>query len=180
MRAETDRARLEDLMVRFGTEVKGPGRIYLTGGSTAVLYGWRSMTIDVDIKADPEPPGLFEAIVVLKESIGINIELAAPDDFIPALPGWRDRSLFILRSGEIDFLHYDFYAQALAKLERGHARDMDDVDAMLRLALVDVGRLRELFEAIEPELNRYPAIDPVSFRVAVVALRDPPRQPPHR
>jgi hypothetical protein len=31
------------------------GRIYLTGGATALLYGWRSTTIDVDLKANPEP-----------------------------------------------------------------------------------------------------------------------------
>ena len=29
------------------------------------------------------------------------------------------------------FLHYDLYAQALSKLERGHDRDLLDVDEML-------------------------------------------------
>jgi hypothetical protein len=29
---------------------------------------------------------------------------------------------------------------------------------------VEPGRLRELYEAIEPQLHRYPAIDPSSFR----------------
>ncbi len=40
------------------------GRIYLTGGATAVLYGWREMTININLKPDPEPPGLFEALAV--------------------------------------------------------------------------------------------------------------------
>ena len=31
----------------------------------------------------------------------------------------------------------------------------------------EAGRARELFAQIEPQLIRYPAIDPVSFRVAV-------------
>lgn len=116
-------------MAALGKAVSGPGRIYLTGGATAVLYDWRQSTIDIDMKADPEPAGLFEAIVILKETLAINIELAAPDDFIPALPGWRERSLFITRSGELDFLHYDPYAQVLSKVERGHARDLQDVEA---------------------------------------------------
>jgi hypothetical protein len=88
------------------------------------------------------------------------------------VPGWRDRSLFIIREGVVDFHHYDFYAQALAKIERGHARDRDDVMRMVETGLVKPSRLLELFEAIEPELFRYAAIDPASFRRAVAdALR---------
>ena len=56
-------------MEALGQRVKGPGTIYLTGGATALLFGWRAKTIDVDIKADPEPRGLFEAIAELKESL---------------------------------------------------------------------------------------------------------------
>ena len=42
---------------------------------------------------------------------------------------------------------------------------------MLASGLVKPARLRELFEAIEPELYRYPAIDPSVFRRKVdVAL----------
>ena len=51
----------------LGQRVKGPRTIYLTGGATALLFGWRAKTIDLDIKADPEPRGLFEAIAELKE-----------------------------------------------------------------------------------------------------------------
>jgi hypothetical protein len=64
----------------------------------------------------------------------------------------------------VTFLHYDLYAQALSKLERGHDRDLLDVDEMLTRGLVERDRLRELFAEIEPELYRYPAIDPPSFR----------------
>lgn len=62
------------------------------------------------------------------------------------------------------FLHYDLYAQALAKLERGHDRDLDDVREMLARGLVERDLLRGFFAEIEPELYRYPAIDPASFR----------------
>jgi len=60
--ADSDKAKLEEFMEALGQRVKGPGTIYLTGGASALLFGWRAKTIDVDIKADPEPRGLFEAI----------------------------------------------------------------------------------------------------------------------
>ena len=64
---------------------------------------------------------------ILKDRLDVNIELASPDDFIPALPGWQERSTFIAQVGKVTFLHYDFYAQALAKIERGHDFDLSDV-----------------------------------------------------
>ena len=67
----------------------------------------------------------------------------------------------------MDFYHYDFYAQALSKLERGHARDLADVSAMLARGLINSARLLELFENIRPVLIRYPAIDIPSFDQSV-------------
>ena len=72
MRAETDKAKLESFMAAVGRQVRGPGRIYLTGGATALLQGWRAMTIDVDVKPDPEPAGFFEAIARLKDELDLN------------------------------------------------------------------------------------------------------------
>ena len=164
MRGTTDAGKVRELMRRLGEEARGAGRIYLVGGSSAVLLGWRAATVDVDFKLDPEPPGVFEAVARAKTALGINVELAAPDDFIPALPGWRDRSRFIVRYGAVDFFHYDFYAQALAKIERGHEQDVRDVEALHRLELIEPARLTALFEAIEPDMVRYPALDPGSFR----------------
>jgi hypothetical protein len=63
--------------------------------------------------------------------------------------------------------NFDFYSQALSKIERGFEQDLEDVAAMLRDELVEPGQLRELFTEIEPSLFRYPAIDPVSFRAKV-------------
>ena len=40
---------------------------------------------------------------------------------------------------------------------------------MIERALVEPVRLQELYEAIEPELYRYPAIDPPVFRRKVEA-----------
>ncbi len=167
MRLETDKIKIESFMAAMGKQVRSKGCIYLTGGATAVLHGWRTMTIDIDIKPDPEPAGLFEAIALLKEELDINVELASPDQFIPALPGWRERSLFIATHGLIEFFHYDPYGQALAKLQRGHERDLQDIQSLLRHGLIQMDRLRDLFDAIEPQLIRYPAIDPAAFRATV-------------
>lgn len=170
MRAATDAAKIRQFMAALGASACGAGCIYLTGGATALLHGWRSGTVDVDLKADPEPAGFFEAIAKLKESLDVNVELAAPDQFIPEVPGWRERSPLIARHGAVEFRHYDFYSQALAKLQRGHERDLVDVTAMLSAGLVQPARLRELFAAIEPALIRYPAISPADFRAAVEAF----------
>lgn len=167
MRSETDKLKLAAFMVALGKATTGPGRIYLTGGATAVWHGWRAMTIDIDLKPDPEPAGFFEALAQLKNVLDINIELAAPDEFIPPLPGWRERSLFIERQGLIDFYHYDAYSQALAKIQRGHPRDLDDVTAMIKAGLVRLEQLPQWFAEIEPQLLRFPAIDPAAFRAAV-------------
>ena len=43
-------------------------------------------------------------------------------------------------------------------------QDLGDVRELIERGLVEPTRLRELFEAIEPQLFRYPAIDPPSFR----------------
>jgi hypothetical protein len=72
--------------------------------------------------------------------------------------------LFIERWAPVSYYHYDPYAQALAKIERGHAKDLDDVAQLLMRGLVEPRRLRELFTAIETRLHRYPAVDPASFR----------------
>jgi hypothetical protein len=137
-------------MEALGRRVKGPGTIYLTGGATALLYGWREKTIDVDIKADPEPLGLFEAIAELKESLDANVELASPDLFIPEVAGWRERSEFICRVGQVDFRHFDFYSQALAKLERAHERDLLDVRAFVQHGFGRLQKVQRFFSGYAP------------------------------
>jgi len=81
----------------------------------------------------------------------------------------------IARHGLIDFFHYDLYSQALSKLQRRHDRDLIDVRALRTRNLIQPDRLRELFAAIESQLIRYPAINPVSFRTAVMEFCDEER-----
>ena len=169
MRRLAEGARIRRLMQALGAAATAEARVYFTGGATAVLEGWRPTTVDVDLLIVPDRDEILRAVPALKEDLELNIERASPADFIPELPGWEDRSRFIAREGLVSFFHYDFYAQALAKIERGHAQDAADVAAMLERGLIEPGRLRELFDAIEPSLYRYPAIDPKSFRRALEA-----------
>jgi hypothetical protein len=170
MRAAVTSERMREFMRALATESRGEGHVYLTGGASAVLLDWRESTVDIDIKIIPDDPRVLRVIPALKERLDINVEQASPDDFIPELPGWRERSPFIAREGKLSFHHYDFYAQCLAKLERGHAKDLLDAQQMIDANLVDVSRLREFYDAIEPELWRYTAIHPPSFRAKVEAF----------
>ena len=140
---------------------------YLAGGASAVIVGWRNATVDIDVLFAPENDQLLRAIPDLKELLEVNVELAFPGHFVPMPGGWEDRSAFVERVGTVTFRNVDFYAQALAKLERGHDRDLADVEAMISLELVDRGRLRAFFTEIEADLYRFPAIDPAAFRSAL-------------
>lgn len=157
-------------MRALGREASAPAHVYFTGGATAVLLGWRAATIDVDIKIVPESDAVLRAIPRLKESLDLNVELASPDHFIPVKDDWAERSAVVGQEGRLTFRHFDLYAQALAKIERGHVQDLEDVREMLGRGLVDRRRLAEYFAAIEPQLYRYPAIDPPTFSAAVARV----------
>ncbi len=164
MRERVDDSRIRALARQLGRVAQRPVRLYLTGGATAVVEGWRASTIDVDLRFEPESDELLRALPALKELLDVNIELASPPDFIPELPGWRERSPLLFQEGRIEIHHFDLYSQALSKIERGFEQDLSDVREMLDRGFVEADRLRELYEAIEPELYRYPAIDPAAFR----------------
>ncbi len=167
MRELVTENRLRQFMRELGRAARRPARVYLTGGATAVLGGWRASTIDIDLKLSPEDDALLRAIPALKESLHVNVELASPDDFIQVPPGWEDRSRFVAQEGPLTFLEFDMVSQALAKIERGHAQDREDVAAMLERGLVTRVSIRAAFEAIVPALYRYPALDAAAFRRAV-------------
>ncbi len=175
VRTEADKPKILGLIRELGRLATGAGNVYLVGGSSIVLLdGGRDSTIDVDLKLDPEPPGIFEAIATLKNSLDLNIELSAPDQFIPPLPGWRERSRLIETVGSVGFFHYDFYSQALAKLERSHDRDLRDVQHLIESGLIDRTRLLNYFSAIEGDLIRFPAINADQFKRSVdVTCRQP-------
>lgn len=164
MRREVSVQTLQQFMRELASAARSPGNVYFTGGATALLLGFRGQTIDIDLKLDPEPEGAFEAIAVLKNRLDLNVELASPEDFIPRAADWRERSRLIATLGRVQFFHYDFSLQALAKLERGHAQDLEDVSSLVRGGYVTVEELKSRFAQIEPGLLRYPAIDPGQFK----------------
>lgn len=167
MRRRTDVGALRALLAELGQLAEAPATLYLVGGATAVAYGWRSTTVDIDLYLEPESDQLLQALPALKERLSINIELASPLDFLPELPGWRDRSPFLVQEGPLTVRHFDPHAQALAKLERGFDQDLRDVDAMADRGLLDVSELERLFSAIELSLFRFPAIDATALREEV-------------
>lgn len=140
MRRLASAARIRAFLSQLGSVARSPATAYLTGGSTAVLLGWRESTIDIDLKLVPDSGDLLRALPALKEALEIT-------------------------------RHFDLTAQAVAKLERGHTRDVADVEAMLDRGLVSPAGLLAFLDAIETELYRFPAIDPRT-------LREPSRQPP--
>ena len=173
MREVADRQRIEAFLKALAREATTATDVFLVGGTSAVLVGWRPATIAIDLVMRPEPDAMLRAIPSLKERLKVNVELASPDQFIPVPPGWEDRSPVINRLGQVTFHHYDFAAQALAKIERGHGRDLADVDAMLTRGLISGPEVRATFTRMDPELYRFPAIDPPSFRQAVDAVIPP-------
>jgi hypothetical protein len=163
MRELVTPTRIREFMRRLGEVARTETRIYLTGGATALLFGWRETTVDVDLKIIPESDEVLRALPELKETLHLSVELASPDLFIPPVPGWESRSPFIVREGRVDWHHFDPCSQALSKIERGHERDRVDVAEMLRRGMVEPSALREGFRQIQADLIRYPAVDPKAF-----------------
>lgn len=167
MRPNADVERIRGLVRELARTATEDTTLYLTGGATAVLHGWRESTVDIDLRLEPDSDELLRRMATVKDDLQVNVELASPPDFIPELPGWRERSPFAFSEGRITVRHFDPYSQALSKISRDFELDRADVKAMIEQGLVDPQRLEELFRAIEPELFRYPSIDPGDFRAKV-------------
>lgn len=168
MREPADASRVREFAAELGRVAPAGTKLYLTGGATAVLFGWRKSTVDIDMRFEPESDEVLRALGPLKEKLSLNVELASPADFLPELPGWRERSASRFREGEVEV--YDLYSQALSKIERGFDLDLADVRSMLDSGLVEPKRLLALFEEIEPELFRFPAVDPVRLRARLIEI----------
>lgn len=140
--------------------------VYIVGGGTAVLEGWRAATIDADLCADHDE--VFRDVQEIKERLRLNIEFVRPEQFVPPLAGSDNRHLFIERVGEVDFSHYDPYAQLLSKVVRGFRKDLLDAACFVESGMVDPEEFHELVEAIPASAYaRYPALSPESVRGAV-------------
>lgn len=173
MRQLVDRARLESLLRELGRHAEAPTQLFLVGGSSALLHGWRATTVDVDMRLEPDSGSVARAIPEIKERLAVSIEFASPLDFLPPLPGWRDRCRFLSQEGKLAIFEFDFYSQALAKIERGFETDRADVRSMIAEGLVEPQVLRDLFEAIASECFRFPAVDLKSLEADVARALAP-------
>lgn len=141
-------------------------RVFLVGGGTAVLEGWRESSIDADLYSAEDD--IFRDVQAIKERLGLNVEFARPEDFVPRLEGSEDRHVFIETVGRVSFYHYDPYAQLLSKVVRGFARDLEDARALVRSGFVDPDRFRKLVESIpESVYSKYPRLSSRAVRAAV-------------
>ena len=159
VRRSLTRAGIQALMEELAHSApgRGPYRVYLVGGGTAVHAGWRESTIDADLYSEKE--AVFRDVQAIKERLQINIEFARPEHFVPALAGSDERHVFIATIGKVSFYHYDPYAQLLSKVVRGFNRDMQDAERFLDSGMVDAARFRSLVGAIpEAAYARYPTL----------------------
>jgi Nucleotidyltransferase of unknown function (DUF6036) len=170
LRGEADADGIRRLARELGRVVVPGTRMYITGGATAVLEGWRDSTIDIDVRFEPDSNEALNRIRDLKEELALNVELASPLDFLPPLPGWEERSRFRFRDGNLEVFDFDPYSQAMSKLQRGFELDLEDVKNMVESGQVNPVQLRKMFDAIEPELFRFPAVDPRTLQTAVESL----------
>src|SRR3954464_2971564 len=145
MRDRADAERVRRLAAELGRAVPAGTKMYLTGGATAVLEGWRESTVDIDVRFEPDSDAALRKIAALKEELAVNVELASPLDFLPELPGWRERSRFRFRERNLEVFDFDLYSQALSKLQRGFELDLEDVRAAQQLAqrYAPIAMLRE-------------------------------------
>jgi hypothetical protein len=172
MRADANAERIHGFLRELGRHAGTGDRVYLTGGATAVLIGWRDSTRDVDVRLEGDEDRLLHAIATLKNELDINVELASPLEFLPAPDDWRERSAHVGRFGSLDVFHIAFPLQALAKLQRGFDEDLGDVAAMLERGLTTKRELAETLAAIAPALYRFPSVDADRLTAAVEALTE--------
>lgn len=141
-----------------------------------VYEGFRRQTVDIDISFDVDDrdhSAFVEAVRDLKERLSLIIEEASPAESIPLPSGYRERSPFIGRYGQLEVFHFDLYSTALSKIERGTESDFDDALSLLRSGRIDFSELTGYFEEL---MVRYAVEsikqDPVEYRRKFEILTD--------
>lgn len=154
-RPPVDSVRIREFLEALSGRFRGNARIFLVGGTTLVLEGYRALTVDVDLTFDVDPAlhGEFvRAIRDLANTLAINIEQVSPEDFIPKLPGAADRARFIDTFGGLTVYHFDPYSTALSKIARGRHEDFLDVERLIAEGWLDWTELERLFADVLPRM----------------------------
>jgi hypothetical protein len=171
MRGLVARERLLAFMRRLalGAPRGASGQVYLVGGATAVWLGWRASTIDIDLHGEPDR--LFANIQEINDSLGLNVEFARPEDFVPPLAGSADRHVFIEEIGHVSFFHHDPYAQAFAKIVRGFDQDLKDAERFVTSGLLEPRGLQDLVHEVPKKVYaKYPALSREAMIEAIDAF----------
>ncbi len=69
MRQKVTAARLDEFMKALGSGVTEAARVYLVGGASSVLLGWRDSTIDVDLKLAPESDEILRRFSQIEDQL---------------------------------------------------------------------------------------------------------------
>ena len=175
MRPNVDRPRIEHFLSELGRYFRQPGRLYLVGGAALVHAGIRpgSSATTQDIDVEVAAGDMYQTIGQLKQQLNINIEFASPGDFIPLPHNWQQVSRYVGRYGKVDVFYFDFYSIALSKIERGNARDLQDVTLLLAQKVITLPELDRLAQEIAVQMGKgaYKRLDPHAFLTRYQAIR---------
>jgi sugar phosphate isomerase/epimerase len=174
-REDATRANIGAFLRELGRQFPGSGSLYLAGGAMLVYQGFRPRTVDIDYRVDlgeGDDTLFIRALRAAQKVVPVNVEPASPADFIPLPAGWRERCRFLAQEGGLAICAFDPVSTALAKIERGHERDIDDVLALCRAGVIGVEQIVAAFEEIAPriETEALPRITEEDFRRKVEAF----------
>ena len=139
------------------------------GGTTLVYEGLRQQTLDIDISFevdDQDRSAFVGSIARLARAALSQYQRGLPPPTSSRSPaGFRERSPFLGRYGQLEVFHFDLYSTALSKIERGTESDFDDVLSLLRSGRIEPAVMTGYFEEI---MVRYAVEslrqDPVEYR----------------
>ena len=164
----TTKARLLQLLEELGQRFPHPATVYVCGGSSLLLKGAKTASLDVDLDFEVDPRHHSEWILLLrdlKERLNINIEEASPRHFLPLPSDWKTRVERIGRFDQLDVFHFDPVSVALSKLARFHAQDLEDVRHMLETGMVHRDILAQAFQEILPACEQFGLkLDPADLK----------------
>src|SRR5258705_2141519 len=103
LRQPVSRERIEEFLRWLGAHYRRRARLFLVGGTTVVYEGLRRQTMDIDLAIEVAADDHAALLAILREArntLDINIEEAAPSDFIPLPAGYAERHQFIGRYGQ--------------------------------------------------------------------------------
>jgi hypothetical protein len=174
-RDDATRAGIDAFLHELGRRFRGRGSLYLVGGSMLVYQGFRPRTLDIHYRielTEGDDTQFIQALRAAQRVVNLHVEPASPADFIPLPAGWRERSRFLVQEGGLAVHAFDPLSTALAKIERGQERDIDDVLALCSTGVLTVETIVQAFEEIAPriETEALPRITEQDFRRKVAAF----------